>query len=440
MSEPQITPLARRLAEENGINWRSLAGSGPDGTIVERDILAYLAKVMAGEITLPPAPDPGPPMPAPAEIPSFAQAQAALEREGINLGELMPEPPRAEPVLAEPHLPDDLDFDLDLDLSTTQETLPPAPSFPEPSPAAPSGFDYAAAPAEPKLEAWEIPSAPAPEPAPAPDLSWEPAEPSIPPAPSWPLPSEPARPEPASFTPAEPEPVFAPAEPEPMPAWEAAAPVAEPEIEPSLEPEVGLPPVPEPVPAAMPDLPPLPSFEPAAQPAVAAAPVAEAEPVVAPAPAPAVAARVQLRQRLVNLAAAREAAATLSEAWRQEVGLAALLYRAADKALADLELTHEPLKGELEGDSLKGYRVAPAHTLRGTLENLAAAREAADGLVILALEGGDVVVFPGAEVLALSQPSEGQALLSYSGSLAAAKAGALLERVGYYLERPILLA
>ncbi|MER3445286.1 MAG: dihydrolipoamide acyltransferase, partial [Meiothermus sp.] len=55
MSEPQITPLARRLAEENGINWRSLAGSGPDGTIVERDILAYLAKVMAGEITLPPA-------------------------------------------------------------------------------------------------------------------------------------------------------------------------------------------------------------------------------------------------------------------------------------------------------------------------------------------------------------------------------------------------
>ncbi|WP_245969961.1 E3 binding domain-containing protein, partial [Calidithermus roseus] len=56
MNDPQITPLARRLAEENGINWRSLAGSGPDGTIVERDILAYLAKVMAGEITLPPAP------------------------------------------------------------------------------------------------------------------------------------------------------------------------------------------------------------------------------------------------------------------------------------------------------------------------------------------------------------------------------------------------
>jgi len=48
MEEPKITPLARRLAEENGIDWRKLQGTGPDGLIVERDILAYLAKVMAG--------------------------------------------------------------------------------------------------------------------------------------------------------------------------------------------------------------------------------------------------------------------------------------------------------------------------------------------------------------------------------------------------------
>jgi hypothetical protein len=142
----------------------------------------------------------------------------------------------------------------------------------------------------------------------------------------------------------------------------------------------------------------------------------------------------------VSLVAAREAAETLSQAWHQEVGLAALLYRAVDKALADLELTHEPLKGHLEEGTLKGYRVAPAHTLRGTLENLAAAGEAAEGLVVLALEGSDTVILPGAEVLTLSQPGEGQALLSYSGGLAAEQARALLERVGYYLERPILLA
>ena len=56
MEEPKITPLARRLAEENGIDWRRLQGTGPDGTIVERDILAYLAKVMAGEVDHPPGP------------------------------------------------------------------------------------------------------------------------------------------------------------------------------------------------------------------------------------------------------------------------------------------------------------------------------------------------------------------------------------------------
>lgn len=60
MEEPKITPLARRLAEENGIDWRKLQGTGPDGLIVERDILAYLAKVMAGEVDLPPARGPAP--------------------------------------------------------------------------------------------------------------------------------------------------------------------------------------------------------------------------------------------------------------------------------------------------------------------------------------------------------------------------------------------
>ena len=59
MEEPKITPLARRLAEENGIDWRRLQATGPDGTIGERDILAYLAKVMAGEVDLPP-PSPRP--------------------------------------------------------------------------------------------------------------------------------------------------------------------------------------------------------------------------------------------------------------------------------------------------------------------------------------------------------------------------------------------
>ena len=68
MEEPKITPLARRLAEENGIDWRKLQGTGPDGLIVERDILAYLAKVMAGEVDLPPQPEAPPPPPKEEEL------------------------------------------------------------------------------------------------------------------------------------------------------------------------------------------------------------------------------------------------------------------------------------------------------------------------------------------------------------------------------------
>ncbi|WP_211256763.1 E3 binding domain-containing protein, partial [Thermus aquaticus] len=102
-------PLARRLAEENGIDWRRLKGTGPDGTIVERDILAFLAKVMAGEVDLPPMPESPPPLP-PAE--ELKRAQAALEREGVDLAELIPEAPKT-PTLQVEEVPEEelaLDF------------------------------------------------------------------------------------------------------------------------------------------------------------------------------------------------------------------------------------------------------------------------------------------------------------------------------------------
>ena len=49
MVTPEIVPLAQQLAEENGVDWRRLVGSGEDGRIVERDVLNALARVMAGE-------------------------------------------------------------------------------------------------------------------------------------------------------------------------------------------------------------------------------------------------------------------------------------------------------------------------------------------------------------------------------------------------------
>lgn len=60
MNEPDISPLAKRLAEENNVNWRNIQGSGPDNKVVERDILEYLARVMAGEEDTNPTAEPVP--------------------------------------------------------------------------------------------------------------------------------------------------------------------------------------------------------------------------------------------------------------------------------------------------------------------------------------------------------------------------------------------
>lgn len=60
MSEPDITPLARKLAEQNNVDWRRLQGSGDGGKIVERDVLGFLARVMAGEEAVDPTPEPLP--------------------------------------------------------------------------------------------------------------------------------------------------------------------------------------------------------------------------------------------------------------------------------------------------------------------------------------------------------------------------------------------
>lgn len=143
--------MARRLAEENGIDWRRLQGTGPDGTIVERDVLAFLAKVMAGEVDLPPMPEEAPPLPPEEEL---KRVQEVLGREGVDLEDVLPKTPKA-PTLAveevaeeeldlEPALLEDLDLDLEEDLLLAaeparedrapslsrpeeEETLPPEP-------------------------------------------------------------------------------------------------------------------------------------------------------------------------------------------------------------------------------------------------------------------------------------------------------------------------
>lgn len=39
-----IAPLAKRIAEENHLEWRSIKGTGEAGLILEKDVLMVLAK------------------------------------------------------------------------------------------------------------------------------------------------------------------------------------------------------------------------------------------------------------------------------------------------------------------------------------------------------------------------------------------------------------
>ena len=111
MNEPDIAPLARRLAEENNVDWRRLEGSGDGGRIVERDVLTYLAKVMAGEEDLDPTPEP-----VPEGMQAWPDADVAAYRPGT------PEPPVERSVSAT------LDDDLFLFDDASSSVAPPAPN------------------------------------------------------------------------------------------------------------------------------------------------------------------------------------------------------------------------------------------------------------------------------------------------------------------------
>ena len=55
-----IAPSAQRLAEDNNVDWQLLEGSGEGGSVVEQDVLSYLARVMQGDEVTNPTPEPLP--------------------------------------------------------------------------------------------------------------------------------------------------------------------------------------------------------------------------------------------------------------------------------------------------------------------------------------------------------------------------------------------
>ena len=65
---PKASPLARKIAQEHGIDLCRIKGSGPQGRIVERDVLAYLDSLKTE------------PTPTPAPIPTVAPPPAMTGR------------------------------------------------------------------------------------------------------------------------------------------------------------------------------------------------------------------------------------------------------------------------------------------------------------------------------------------------------------------------
>lgn len=369
MAEPKITPLARRLAEENGIDWRRLQGTGPDGTIVERDILAFLAKVMAGEVDLPPMPEEAPPLPPEEEL---KRVQEVLSREGVDLEDVLPETPKA-PTLAveevaeeeldlEPALLEDLDLDLEEDLLLAEE---PAREDQAPSLSGPEEEEtLPPEPAEEELEELLLPA----------------------------------------------EEAMLPPEPEELELEEDLL-LSETQEAPSPEPLEALeeaPPPPEPPPPVAPVPPPSPA------PGLTATP--------GPAPFP-------LRVQRLRFDPGRLEAAL--EAFHQAHGVPhnplPFLLKAAEKALAELELPLRPLLGQAAGKEVRGVRpmggfLALFHQQEG---------EEGEGLLCFA---GEEEVHSGRPSLFLYQ----EGVLAASG-LEGPVAKKLLERVALYLENPVLL-
>ncbi|WP_293177325.1 E3 binding domain-containing protein [Oceanithermus sp.] len=486
MTEPKITPLARRLAEENGIDWQALQGTGPDGTIVERDILAFLAKVMAGEVELPPQPGDAPP---PDEVPDLSQVQEALAKEGVDLGELVPPeitsetppPPEPEPVFEEETL-FEMDFEEVAEAEVAAEDAFPqaAPPEPAPAPAEEAGWlgetEEAVEPAEAEesLEfSWEEAAAETAAEAPETAQPW--AQEDVAPSAE----TEAGFEVEADAWEAELGEAVSAAEDEGLPgavageaameeAWaaaEAESPVTEPE---PGEAELGgwetleevETPIPEAAePAEVVEAEETATIEPEpepqetdvaagfeAEPAAVAEGERETEPEAEPAAAAAAVPGVVFPpafRRAVALAAAERAREDLSAAWRKDVPLELLLFRAVDRALAELEVPMRAVLGRFEGEHLRSLAVLPAANLRDLYHHIQEAREEGEGLVVLDLGATPYaeVILPDHVLVTLGRAGlpEGLGLLSISGELPTDRTR-FLERVAFYLERPILLA
>ncbi|GGN43978.1 E3 binding domain-containing protein [Deinococcus daejeonensis] len=220
----RIAPLAKILAEANGIDWQKMQGSGAGGQIVEQDILNYLSRVMSGEedppdtpVDLPPPDWNGEEVPTADMLGRAGMSADMLSRAGVDtdLTAFVEQTRAAAPAQAEVSSSESPSSE-----SLEEDALEFELEDEEPAHVAPVHTPEVAAPAF-SMPAPEVTAAPSFE-APAPLMAESPEPVDV--TPSEPTPAEPAPVEPEPVAAAE-QPVAAPVQPE-MPAAAVAAPAA----------------------------------------------------------------------------------------------------------------------------------------------------------------------------------------------------------------------
>lgn len=483
----RIAPLAKILAEANGIDWQHLDGSGDGGMIVEQDILNYLTRIMSGEEEPPATPvDAPPPEWTGTELPPGGGLLAPgmpsmdmLSSAGVDsdlaalVGQPAPVPTLSAPEVSPPEvsLPEVSleDEAMEFELEDEPEIVAPAP---EPAPfAASEPVEVPAAAPTLPMPSFNEPVTPEPAmPAAAAAatgsvmgglgglLSRLYQKPGQDPAPAAPTPPEPQQAPPA-FTPAPASPFSAPVaeaaptEPTPVvPTFTPAPqpePTPEPEVLPTPLPEVAASevaedvvaePLPEPAPLLPAPVQPEPTeIEPIAQPAPAEV-QPELPPVAAPIPTAPVREAVWFGpylRRDGNVAPTLELCRQLAGALGQDVPLALLVARAAQRHAETLGL------GTVGVYRVGGEQARPvqAGSLREALAALGS--DFAGTPDLLVTDAGaldlDELHLPHTLTLSVGRVQEGRAALTLNGPVDPAQGARFLASVAATLEEPIIL-
>jgi len=82
-SSKKISPLARRMAEEKGLDLSSIEGSGPGGRIIKRDVLKAIEAGPSAAATTA-APAPSAPTPQAVSVPSLGTLELTSKTEAVN--------------------------------------------------------------------------------------------------------------------------------------------------------------------------------------------------------------------------------------------------------------------------------------------------------------------------------------------------------------------